>query len=51
MCIISRSKAKNVLEVTQLYSLELLEDEFKGLVEKLDEAERKIQVPVDSLTS
>ena len=40
----SRSEAKNVLEATELYSLELLEEEFKGLVETLDEAERKIQV-------
>jgi len=39
----SRSKAKNLLEATELYSLELLEEEFQGLVEKLDEAERKIQ--------
>ena len=40
----SRSKAKNVLGDTELYSLELLEEEFNGLVEKLDEAERKIHV-------
>jgi len=40
----SRNKAKNVLGATELYSLELLEEEFKSLVEKLDEAERKIQV-------
>jgi hypothetical protein len=41
---VSRSEPKNVLDPTELFSLELLEDEFKGLVEKLDEAERKIQL-------
>lgn len=40
---VSRAKAKDVLDATELYSLEQLEEEFKGLVEKLDEAERKIQ--------
>lgn len=40
----SRAKAKNVLDATELYTLEQLEEEFKGLVEKLDEAERKVQV-------
>ena len=40
----SRSKAQNVLGDTELYSLELLEEEFNGLVEKLDEAERTIHV-------
>jgi hypothetical protein len=39
---VSRSKVKNVLDPTELFSLDLLEEEFKGLVEKLDEAERKI---------
>jgi hypothetical protein len=41
---VSRSMAKNVLEATELYSLDLLEEELKGLVEKLDESERKIRV-------
>ena len=41
---VSRSKAKNVLDPTELFSLELLEDELQGLVEKLDEAEHKIQL-------
>jgi DNA repair exonuclease SbcCD ATPase subunit len=43
LCV-SRTMAKNVLEATELYSLELLEEEFKGLVEKLDESERKVRV-------
>ena len=41
---VPRSTAKNVLEATELYSLELLEDELNGLVEKLDESERKVRV-------
>lgn len=41
---VSRSTAKNVLEATELYSLELLEEELNGLVEKLDESERKVRV-------
>ena len=41
---VSRSKAKNVLDPTEPFSLELLEDELQGLAEKLDEAERKIQL-------
>jgi len=40
----SRGMAKNVLEATELYSLDQLEEELKGLVEKLDESERKIRV-------
>jgi len=41
---VPRSVAKNLLGATELYSLELLEEEFKGLVEKLDELECKIRV-------
>lgn len=41
---VSRSMGRNVLEATELYSLELLEEELKGLVEKLDESERKVRV-------
>ncbi len=41
---VSRSTEKNVLDATELYSLELLEEELMGLVEKLDESERKVRV-------
>ena len=41
---VSRSMAKNVLDTTELYSLELLEEELMALVEKLDESERKVRV-------
>ena len=41
---VSRSMERNVLEATETYSLELLEEELNGLVEKLDESERKVRV-------
>lgn len=40
---VSRSMEKDVLDATELYSLELLEEELVALVEKLDESERKVR--------